>query len=168
MEHLWAPWRIEYIKESQSSKLKTQKPGCFLCVKDKTNINKFVLFRGKYAFIMMNRYPYNPGHLMIAPYRHIGLIEKCHEQETNEMFKLLQKSVVALKNLMKPEGFNVGINLGLVGGAGVPGHIHIHVVPRWLGDTNFMPIISSTKVINEELTNMYNKLKKVLNSNGKN
>jgi ATP adenylyltransferase len=168
MKQLWAPWRIEYIKASQPSKRKGQKSECFLCVKNKTNTYNFVLFKGKYAFIMMNRYPYNPGHLMIAPYRHIGLIEKCNDQESEEMFKLLQKSVVALKKMMKPDGFNVGINLGYVAGAGVPGHIHIHLIPRWLGDTNFMPIINDTKVINEGLTNMYNKLKKVLNNNGKN
>lgn len=167
MKQLWAPWRIEYIKESQKPKVKNQKSKCFLCMKNKGNTDNYVVFKGKNAFIMMNRYPYNPGHLMIAPYRHIGLIEKCNEQETREMFKLLQKSVVVLKKVMKPDGFNIGINLGYVAGAGVPGHIHIHIIPRWLGDTNFMPIVSNTKIINEELVKMYHKLKKEFNKNGK-
>jgi len=169
MNQLWAPWRIEYIKMSQNEKTKKKKPACFLCIKNfNKNKDNFVLFTGKYSFIIMNRYPYNPGHLMIAPYRHIGLIEKCNEQEVAEMLKLIQKSVIVLKKMMKPNGFNIGINLGYVAGAGIPGHIHVHVIPRWLGDTNFMPIIGKTKIINEELYNMYNKLKKVLNKNGKN
>jgi ATP adenylyltransferase len=169
MKQIWAPWRIEYIKHNQNltchkeRKTRNKKERCFLCdFKKKTDEDILILYRGKHSFIIMNRYPYNPGHLMIAPYRHIGLIEKCNNKETGEMFTFIQKSITALKKSMQPEGFNIGCNLGLVAGAGVPGHIHIHIIPRWLGDTNFMPIVGKTKVINEELYSMYHRLKKVL------
>jgi ATP adenylyltransferase len=161
MKQIWAPWRMEYIKLSQRLKVKSQKSGCFLCLKsDKFDKNNFILLRGNYSFVIMNRFPYNSGHLMIAPYRHIGLIERCNGEEIGEIFKFLQKSVAVLKKTMKPDGFNIGINLGSVAGAGVPGHLHIHVIPRWLGDTNFMPIVSKTKIINEGLQSTYNKLKR--------
>jgi ATP adenylyltransferase len=167
MKQLWAPWRAEYINMCNEEKSKKQKAKCFLCLKKpKFDYNNLILYRGKKSFIIMNRYPYNAGHLMIAPYRHIGEVEKCNLKEYNEMFGLMQKSIRVLKTTMKPDGFNVGINLGYVAGAGVPGHLHIHVIPRWLGDTNFMPIIGDTKIINEELHKMYISLKKSFRDNG--
>jgi ATP adenylyltransferase len=104
---------------------------------------------------------------MVVPLRHIGAIEKLTAQETSEMFSLVQKSVVVLKKVFKPDGFNIGANIGKVAGAGVPGHIHLHVVPRWSGDTNFMPVVGDTKIINDSLNRIYNKLKKQLDSMGK-
>lgn len=167
MKQIWAPWRVEYIKLYNEVKNKKKKAKCFLCLnKAKHDNDNLVLFRGKKSFVIMNRFPYNAGHLMIAPYRHFGEIEKCNLNEYNEMFRLMQKSVKVLKTTMKPDGFNVGINLGYVAGAGVPGHLHIHIIPRWLGDTNFMPIIGNTKVINEDLYKMYLNLKEVFYDNG--
>jgi ATP adenylyltransferase len=167
MKQIWSPWRLEYFEESQKSNNKSKKPKCFLCVKNSKTSNNFVLFRGKYSYIMLNRYPYNSGHLMVVPLRHIGAIEKLTAQETSEMFSLVQKSVVVLKKVFKPDGFNIGANIGKVAGAGVPGHIHLHVVPRWSGDTNFMPVVGDTKIINDSLNRVYNKLKKQLDSMGK-
>jgi len=165
MKQIWSPWRLEYIEQSQKDKSKNQ---CFLCInKTKKKMNNFVLYRGKYSFIILNRFPYNAGHLMVVPLRHIGAIEKLTAQETSEMFSLVQKSVVVLKKVFKPDGFNIGANIGKVAGAGVPGHIHLHVVPRWSGDTNFMPVVGDTKIINDSLNRIYNKLKKQLDSMGK-
>lgn len=169
MKQIWAPWRIEYINMSQKSKGKTRTKGCFLCLKDpKSDKDNLVLLRGKYSFVIMNRYPYNPGHIMIAPYRHIGEMEKCSPEEAGEMFIFTQKCIKALKKAMKPDGFNAGFNIGSVAGAGVPGHLHLHLIPRWQGDTNFMPIIGETKIINEEVYKTYKKIKSALNKNGKN
>lgn len=163
MKQIWAPWRMEYINSCHQTKNRRQK--CVLCIKsfpEKNDASALILLRGKYAFVIMNRYPYNPGHLMVAPYRHMGKIERFTPAETNEMFLLLQKCVLALKKTLKPEGFNIGANLGRIAGAGIPGHFHIHIVPRWNGDTNFMPILSETKVICQELNKTYELLKKAL------
>ncbi len=163
MKQIWAPWRIEYIEQSQKAKFKGKKLDCFLCLNSgKSDSKNLILLRGKYSFVIMNRFPYNPGHLMIAPYRHIKTIERCRTEEAEELFQLLKRCISALKIIMKPEGFNIGVNIGYVAGAGVPGHLHIHIIPRWLGDTNFMPIISEIKIINEGLHKMYRKLKGVL------
>jgi ATP adenylyltransferase len=110
----------------------------------------------------MNHYPYNAGHLLIAPYRHIGQVEKITQNEVSEIFLLVQKSIIAMKKAYCPHGYNIGLNIGKIAGAGVPGHLHVHLIPRWTGDTNFMPIMAGTKVINEELEKMYSKLKKLI------
>lgn len=163
MKNLWAPWRIEYIEQSYQTKLKHKQEKCFLCVKKtKSDEKDLIIKRGKYAFVIMNHFPYNAGHLMIAPYRHIGLLEKIRPTEASELFLLLQKSIIALKKAYHPEGFNIGLNLGTIAGAGVPGHLHIHLIPRWLGDTNFMPLVADTKVINEQLTIVFQKLRKLI------
>jgi ATP adenylyltransferase len=108
----------------------------------------------------MNIFPYNPGHLMIAPYRHIGDFEKLNNEEIEEIFEFLKKSIEILKKVYSPDGFNVGLNIGKIAGAGFYEHIHFHIVPRWAGDTNFMPVIGNTKVISEELKRTYKKIKK--------
>lgn len=163
MKQLWAPWRITYIEQDFNVKTKQKGKKCFLCVKDtKSDDKNFILYRGNYAFVIMNHFPYNTGHLLIAPYRHIGQVEKITHDEANEIFQLLQKSIKALKEVYHPEAFNIGLNIGKAAGAGVPGHLHVHLIPRWLGDTNFMPILGETKVINEELAKMYRKLKKLM------
>jgi ATP adenylyltransferase len=157
MENLWAPWRIDYI-------LSKKPPGCIFC--DKSALNKdeenLILYRGKYNFIIMNAFPYNNGHLMVVPYRHTASLAGWLPEEQIELMELADLAVDLLKKLMKPDGFNLGINMGLVAGAGVADHIHLHVVPRWNGDTNFMPVLSDTRVISEHLRATYGKLKETL------
>jgi len=138
-----------------------EKPiGCFFCdsVAENDDRGNLILHRGSRCFIIMNRYPYNNGHVMVAPMRHVANLEELDRDESLEMMTLLQTSIVTLRNLLNPEGFNVGINMGEIAGAGVADHIHMHVVPRWGGDTNFMPVLSETKVINEELEETYDTL----------
>ena len=153
MKQLWAPWRIEYIKMEKPAE-------CILCnkPKQKDDAANYILYRGDKNFIIMNRYPYNSGHLMIAPYRHIANLEELTDEERHEHFEIVSRSVKILRQLFNPAGFNLGINMGKVAGAGIDDHIHTHIVPRWLGDTNFMPVIADTKVINEALAETYKKL----------
>jgi ATP adenylyltransferase len=151
MRRLWAPWRIKYIRSLGKEK------GCIFCTKpkEKKDQKNFILKRGKKTFVILNIFPYNPGHLMVAPYRHTGDLGKITEEEAKELFDMLRLSVSALKKAFKPHGFNIGLNIGKTAGAGFPGHLHFHVVPRWDGDTNFMPIIGEVKVIPEEIENTY-------------
>jgi len=154
LERLWAPWRIRYI-------LSPNKDECIFCKALKQNKDEanYILIRENKAFVVMNTFPYNNGHLMVAPLRHVGDIEKLDSEELNGMVKLVKKSVEVLKKTLKPDGFNLGMNLGKVAGAGVEGHLHIHIVPRWSGDTNFMPIISGTKIMSQALDEAYKMLK---------
>jgi len=157
MENLWAPWRIDYILSKKS-------PGCIFCDKPAENKDdeNLILCRGEYNFIIMNAFPYNNGHMMVVPYRHTAALAGWSHDEQIELMELADLAVELLKKLMKPDGFNLGINMGLVAGAGVADHIHLHVVPRWNGDTNFMPVLSDTRVISEALRMTYGKLKEVL------
>lgn len=159
MHILWAPWRFKYIENVNN------KDRCIFCEKSKEepSVKNLVLYKLKHAFIILNLFPYNTGHLMVAPYRHTSKISDLNSDEWIDIIKLLDLSVNILEDVYKPHGFNIGMNLGRVAGAGIEDHIHIHVVPRWSGDTNFMPIISNTKVIPESLEDTYNKLKKKLN-----
>jgi len=154
MEQIWAPWRIKYIQMEKTA-------GCILCDKPKENddVSNYILYRGEKNFIIMNSYPYNPGHLMIAPYRHIAEPEELTDEERDEHFKIVSRSVKLLKQVFNPAGFNIGINLGRVAGAGIEDHMHTHIVPHWQGDTNFMPVISGVRVIPEALAETYEKLK---------
>ena len=154
MEQIWAPWRIKYIQMAQIE-------GCILCDKPKENNDalNYILYRGDKNFVIMNSYPYNPGHLMIAPYRHIANLEELTDEELHEHFNVVSRSIKLLKQVFKPDGFNLGINMGKVAGAGINDHIHTHIVPRWQGDTNFMPVLSDVKVVPEALTETYEKLK---------
>lgn len=157
MQQLWAPWRLAYIQDTAP-----KQPGCFFCNawKDEGNeIEHLLLHRGKSAFIMMNRFPYSVGHVMIAPVRHVGNMEEVNAAEAAEIWRLTVLAKKALTAAMKPEGFNVGINQGKCAGAGVLDHIHVHVVPRWNGDTNFMPVFSDTRVMPQALEACYEKLK---------
>ena len=154
LERLWAPWRIRYI-------LSANKDECIFCKalrqnKDEAN---YILIRENKAFVVMNTFPYNNGHLMVAPLRHVGDIEKLDKEELNDMGELVKKSVKVLKKTLNPQGFNLGMNLGRIAGAGVEGHLHIHIVPRWSGDTNFMPIIAGTKIMSQALDEAYKMLK---------
>ncbi|MCX8182168.1 MAG: HIT domain-containing protein [Candidatus Methanomethyliaceae archaeon] len=153
MKNLWAPWRLTFIVEDK-------KDTCIFCEKPKENEDaKNLIFerRGR-VFGMLNKYPYNTGHLMIAPYRHVKNIEDLAEVEWEEIFELLRDSLTVLKRAMSPEGFNIGFNVGRAAGAGYD-HIHLHVVPRWNGDTNFMPVLSDTKVMPEHLEETYRKMR---------
>jgi ATP adenylyltransferase len=153
MKYVWAPWRIEYIKAEKPA-------GCIFCDKPKENKDKknYILYRGKKNFIMLNSYPYNPGHLLVAPYRHIGNLEELTEIERNEHYELVSRSIVVLKKVLKPIGLNIGANLGRVAGAGIEDHFHSHIVPRWQGDNNFMPVLGDAKVIPQALADTYNSL----------
>ena len=152
MKILWAPWRIKYILG--------KKEKCIFCDKLKNDKDKenYVLLRGKNAFVILNTFPYNNGHLMVAPYKHVSDLEGLEENELGEMMGLVKKSTQILKKALNPEGFNVGINMGKVAGAGVEGHIHIHIVPRWGGDASFISTVGDTKIIPESLGDTYNKL----------
>ena len=148
MKQIWAPWRAEYIHGQKLSH-------CIFCKDDK---NELVLYRGDLAAVMMNKFPYNNGHLLVYPWRHTSSLENMDKEETLELFKLIKWSVAILKKEMKPGVFNIGINLGKDAGAGIEDHIHFHIVPRWNGDTNFMPVISEVRVLPEHLETTYNKL----------
>jgi ATP adenylyltransferase len=156
-ETLWAPWRMEYILSFKDGK----KQQCIFCerLKKKNDRKNLILHRGTHSFVIMNRFPYNSGHLMIVPYKHSGDFQDFTNEENLELMHVLQKSQKILTRVMKPQGFNIGMNLGRVGGAGVDDHLHWHIVPRWNGDTNYMPVIGGTKVISEALDKTYDKLK---------
>lgn len=147
---------MEYI-------LSEQEEGCFLCRQDgsdgKGEPAPRTLVRSELAFVILNGYPYNPGHLLVAPNRHVAELEALDGPELTEISRLLQRSIGALKETSRPDGFNLGMNLGRVAGAGVPEHLHWHVVPRWSGDTNFMPIVGRTRVLPELLADTYARLK---------
>ena len=155
MELLWSPWRMEYIESDHDTHR------CIFCEHLAANDDEgsYILTRGRRAFAILNAYPYNPGHLLVAPLRHVGELEEVHPDELAEASDLLQRSVRVLKEVERPDGFNLGMNLGRVAGAGVPGHLHWHVVPRWNGDTNFMPVIGETRVLPELLADSYAKLR---------
>lgn len=154
MEQLWAPWRLAYITGEKVE-------GCIFCIFPKQDDDRknHILYRGKYAYVIMNAFPYSNGHLLVIPYNHIGNINELTDNESLEMMQLTQKCCKALKAVYNPDGFNVGMNLGRAAGAGIEEHVHIHVVPRWNGDTNFMPVFAEVKVIPEELEVTYDKLK---------
>jgi ATP adenylyltransferase len=146
--------RMEYLRSGQPD-------GCFLCSDARTEDLEanLVLHRDETCLVVMNRFPYNTGHLLISPLRHVGALEDLTEGERNLVMALTVKAIAALKEAMSPEGFNMGANLGAPAGAGVPGHLHMHVVPRWSGDTNFMPVVGGAKVLPETLEQTYGRLK---------
>ncbi|HBR18452.1 MAG: HIT family hydrolase [Deltaproteobacteria bacterium RIFCSPLOWO2_12_FULL_43_16] len=152
MKQLWAPWRTEYILSNKSN-------FCIFCKEySKDDKKELVLYRGNFAAVMMNKFPYNNGHLLVYPWKHTGLLEDMDSEESLEIFGLMKKSAAILKKEMNAGGFNIGMNLGKDAGAGIDAHIHFHIVPRWSGDTNFMPVISETRVMPEHLQATYNKL----------
>ena len=153
MDQLWAPWRLDYIKVSQHKR----SSGCFLCIgwqarRDRDNL---VVYRGDSTLVVLNRFPYNNGHLLIAPAAHKGEWAELTDQEMLELMQVTRLMIRTLDKVLKPDGYNVGLNLGRVAGAGLPDHIHWHVVPRWNGDTNFMPVVADTKVIVQSLDALY-------------
>lgn len=159
MERIFAPWRIRYI-------LAPKHKGCIFCdfIKENKDKKNLILYRGKTCFIIMNRNPYNPGHVMVAPYKHVPSTEDLSDEELLESFKLVNLAIKAIRESMNPDGFNVGVNIGKVSGAGIEQHLHIHIVPRWIGDTSFMPVLADVQVIPEALEETYDKLKKTIDS----
>ena len=154
MKVLWAPWRMEYI-------LSEGEDGCFICdlIGEGPSEENLLLYRGEHAMVLMNRYPYNNGHILVAPVAHTADLSELTELEYRETMELFRFSLKALENLMQPEGFNAGLNLGKTGGAGLEEHVHFHIVPRWHGDTNFMPVIGDLRVIPEALKETYKYLR---------
>jgi ATP adenylyltransferase len=151
METIFAPWRMAYIRGKKTA-------GCILC-RDSCREEELVVCEGKSAFVMMNRYPYTGGHLMIVPYRHICCLGDLTPEERGELFALQDLSVRVLTEAMKPEGFNLGMNLGKAAGAGIDDHLHVHVVPRWVGDTNFISVIGEVRVIPEDVAGTASQLR---------
>ncbi len=153
MDYMWAPWRMEYI-------LSTKSKGCIFCDKprQKNDRENLILFRGERCFVIMNFYPYNNGHLMVVPYCHVSNLEDLTSEEHAELMALLAKSNRVLKSAVNPDGFNIGMNLGKVAGAGIDDHLHFHIVPRWNGDTNFMPVLGHTKVLAQALFETWDSL----------
>ncbi|BCU70561.1 HIT family protein [Stygiolobus caldivivus] len=162
MDVLWAPWRSKYILEASKKKDDT----CIFCEFPKSNNDKghLIVFRAKYNFVILNAYPYNPGHIMVVPYRHVSSLELLSEEESSEMFFIIKRSLKVLRKVYSPDGFNIGANIGRVAGAGIDQHVHVHIVPRWNGDANFMPVIGNIKVLPELLEDTYNKLYVEFNS----
>jgi ATP adenylyltransferase len=152
LEKIWAPWRFEYIRNPGS--------GCFLCAgyRSRNARESLVLEKGPKALSIMNRFPYNNGHIMVAPARHVGQLEQLDDDEILEINRLLTRVIRALNLTLKPHGFNIGVNQGPVAGAGVADHIHFHLVPRWPGDTNFMPVLADVKVVSDALHKTYDQL----------
>lgn len=152
MKILSAGWRMEYIGKSDDGT-------CIFCEKPKNKDQEVLIVkRGCLAYVLMNLYPYTTGHLMVAPYRHVGRIADLNDQELCEIMRLVSWCEKVLSKAIHPDGFNVGMNIGKCAGAGYPGHIHMHIVPRWEGDTNFMPIVGEVKVLPETLIETYNKI----------
>ena len=146
---LWAPWRIEYITAEKAG-------GCIFCASAsafsaEADAAQRPVDHGRHSFTMLNAFPYAPGHLMVAPVRHVGDLDALTDKELLEHMQLVRRAITALREVMNPDGFNVGVNLGTVAGAGVADHLHVHVVPRWQGDTNFMPVLADTRVIPQAL-----------------
>ena len=154
MEQIWAPWRIDYI-------LMEKPKGCILCEKPGQNNDapNYILYRGNRNFVIMNSYPYNPGHLMVVPYRHVATLDEMTSDELGEHFTIVSRSIKVLRQVFEAEGFNLGSNMGKLAGAGIADHFHTHIVPRWQGDTNFMPVISDTRVVPEALAETYERLR---------
>ncbi len=161
MDRLFSPWRSVYI-QTFNDKKRSHK--CLFCriAKETTDADNLIVWRGKYCYVVMNRYPYNNGHVMIVPYRHIARFVRFSEKERNEIMFMLSKCIAALEHILKPHGFNFGANLGRIAGAGIDKHIHFHLVPRWNGDTNFMPVLSDVKIVSEDIKKNWAKLKSFL------
>ena len=153
MKQLWAPWRMEYIKSEKSE-------DCIFCSLpgEGDDTKNYILYRGQSAFIIMNIFPYNSAHLMISPFRHIRCLTEQDANESTELSQLTHKCIEILRAVINPDGFNIGYNIGKAAGAGYDEHVHCHIVPRWTGDTNFMPVLGETKVHPEHLKTTYKKL----------
>lgn len=150
---LWAPWRIQYIQMERPE-------GCILCDKpaEHDDVRNYILQRGRLNFVIMNSFPYNPGHLMVVPHRHVAGLDSLTDEERAEHFALVARGIAILRESFTPGGFNIGANMGKIAGAGIDDHYHTHIVPRWQGDSNFMPVVADTKVLPQALAETFQKL----------
>jgi ATP adenylyltransferase len=156
LQRLWTPWRMAYIRDPDRARVET---GCLFCVlPDRDDRDALIVHRGQLAYVVLNAFPYNPGHLMVVPYRHVPGYDDLDSAELHEIADLSVQSVRSLRAASGPDAFNIGVNMGELAGAGIADHIHQHVVPRWGGDTNFMPVIGQTKVLPELLEETYERL----------
>ena len=155
MKTVWAPWRIEYITADKEE-------GCIFC-KALADQGDLTLYKGKITMVMMNKFPYINGHLLVAPKRHIASLDQLEKEEMGDLLQTIEQSVSILKKAMNPDGFNVGLNLGKVAGAGVEEHLHLHIVPRWFGDTNALTVFADVRVIPEHIKSTYSNLKPYFN-----
>jgi len=158
VERIWSPWRMAYI---QAAKEQGEDGGCIFCdlPAEGDDVRTMILARDELAFVIVNSFPYNPGHLMVAPFRHVGAFTSLEAAELADVDALVARSIRALEQEMEPHGYNLGMNLGRVAGAGIPDHVHWHLVPRWNGDTNFMPVVGQTRVLPELLEETYARLR---------
>ena len=158
MDRLWSPWRYRYVTTA------TPSDTCIFCAKagSADDAENYLVLRGERNFVMLNLYPYTSGHLMIAPYEHVATLTECHPETTAEMMRLTVRAERALRELYRPGGINLGMNLGECAGAGVAGHIHMHVLPRWTGDASFMTTVGETRILPEDLPTTYARLKQAL------
>jgi len=156
MQPLWAPWRMEYIQEANDQPVDV----CIFCSlpRGQADRDNLILWRSRRVFVILNKFPYNPGHLMVVPYTHTAQLDGLVPDELIDLMLELRRALRCLRQAMQPDGYNLGINLGRTAGAGIPGHLHYHVVPRWDGDHNFMPIVAETKVIPQHLVRTYDQL----------
>lgn len=160
MQHLFAPWRFAYVSSADS-------PGeCIFCSAARSEGDRLVVVRGERAYALLNRYPYTSGHTMVAPYAHVADLGELDPATLTEIMTLTQKVVAALQSVYRPHGFNLGFNLGEAAGAGIADHLHMHIVPRWRGDTNFMTVNADVRVVPEELDETCTKLRKVMEVSG--
>jgi ATP adenylyltransferase len=159
MDFLWSPWRYDYLASGA-----TKPPTCVFCIGDDPSHDpeRLVVFRGTHNFIILNLFPYTSGHVMVAPYEHLNTLAVAKTEQMTEMMQLAQRLLGALQQLYRPEGFNIGMNLGQAAGAGIREHFHLHVVPRWTGDSNFTTVVGETRVLPEQLSRTYERLKAVL------
>jgi len=162
MDHLWTPWRYQYI----SSLAEDNGGKCIFCdIPQGDDETRLIICRGRYNYIVLNRFPYTSGHSMIVPFRHFSMFHDIHRDEWDEMRRLAQRLQKAIASIYNPQGFNIGWNQGKCAGAGVADHIHMHMVPRWMGDSNIMAVIGETRIIPEDLTTTYQKLRKSFTEN---
>ena len=161
MDILWSPWRYEYIKSGSSEGKRREPSVCVFCAlqQETDDESNFILHRAEFNFVVLNIYPYISGHLLIIPYAHLGELDAAPKETTDELMDLTKRSQSLLRETYNPHGFNLGMNLGRAAGAGVAEHIHLHIMPRWTGDSNFMSTIGETRVIPEDLSTTYNKLR---------
>ena len=154
-EQIWAPWRLAYIASTKDEDQKQNADGCFLCryrdAGETADAENFVLARGAASIVVLNRFPYNNGHLLVAPLVHKGTLGELDDAEMLDCMRQLQRMIEVYRKVISAEGFNIGLNLGRIAGAGLPGHLHWHLVPRWSGDTNFMPVLADVNVIPQSL-----------------